>query len=1220
MAITQEEINLLQTNPDLISSFKIKYPNENLEQYIGNKSDTLRATESETVDNNTENQENEDGRGLIADIGLQTLGGLADAGKNTLNLIENLGDTLGEKTGIGGFAFGDEAQDGFVDYLSFEELKERQEKGEASDFFFGNIGERDNLGQDIPNVPEADTMVGAFIRPTAQFLGSYFTGGKALKFIKPTTTAGKVGKGFIQGGIADFTAFDEHEARLSDLVQNTALENPVTEYLASDVTDSYAEGRFKNFIEGMFLGGVTESVFVGFRRYKRLKKAKEENNKAEFDKANKEETTKLNKTVNQTINDAQTKKQTTKLNKNKKKKKKQSDKALDELNNGKFDEDLDRFDNSIQAWRNQEINPRTNKPYKLGEILDETFASGQFAKLTSDSAIVLLNKIYTTLRQNKVGNNKQITNEEILRLADKMGEDPIKVSFDMLRMADEFKNAPIKVVAGEVVQMGFLENMGGVARAVKEGRATEEDFDIAYNLVMELSQAIDDVVSGSSRVLNARKIAVTEGADTMSGDAILNFTKLKKAGEEYKWRPTKEQKKKLIDKVAQINDPAKQSAFLKTIRKVIGKNGVWDRLNEFWINAILSSPKTHLINMTSNAIQSFITPLEMGIGGLLRRDSVAIREAVDTYFGLVKYWGDAFQMAKESLATNKNILDESTKIDLENKNAIQFGGNVVRLPSRFLGAEDEFFKQINYRAKLYAYAVQQTRLKNQGKKLTADEFSEQVEQIFKDGFDENGRGINSYALEYAQENTFTRSLNEQIDNYSKGTKIKRSAIGGNIQKLTNDFPPLKQIIPFIRTPVNIARNVWQRTPLLNLLQREYRNQLRSANPSVRANAYGKMALGSAIYVSAGILAGAGKITGGGSRDPQIRKQQLATGWKPYSFKVGDNYYSFERLDPWGMFFGLVADYNEIAKEVDDQTRDNLAMMNMMATIMTMDGEEVAFQGDIEDDYNPLSMKMARGITAVASNLSSKTYLKGVSDLISLVQSGDENKVDRILKSKVGSFVPNIIKKLSGDPYYREVRTYTDSIMAGLPYFNEKLEPKYDYKGEKVERVGSYLDNLISPISIGKDKNDFVADKIAELNHRFTPPDERVGVNGNINLTQFKNAEGKTAYLVLNEKIGTIKLGNPEKTLRERLTDLFNSDDYKNMSDPVKGFDMNMQGGKVVEIQKILLQYRQNAIKEIKRSKAFKNEEGIDLHKMLNLNKQTNTVIKSNRAEDYLNIK
>ena len=46
-----------------------------------------------------------------------------------------------------------------------------------------------------------------------------------------------------------------------------------------------------------------------------------------------------------------------------------------------------------------------------------------------------------------------------------------------------------------------------------------------------------------------------------------------------------------------------------------GKNRTWDIANEIWINALLSNPKTHLINMTSNMFNMFIRPLEKTIGG-----------------------------------------------------------------------------------------------------------------------------------------------------------------------------------------------------------------------------------------------------------------------------------------------------------------------------------------------------------------------------------------------------------------------------------------------------------------------------------------------------------------------------------------------------------------------------------------------------------------------------
>ena len=84
------------------------------------------------------------------------------------------------------------------------------------------------------------------------------------------------------------------------------------------------------------------------------------------------------------------------------------------------------------------------------------------------------------------------------------------------------------------------------------------------------------------------------------------------------------------------------------------------------------------------------------------------------------------------------------------------------MPSRFLNATDEWFKQINYRAKLNAQAIREgKRLNLKGKKL-----SQFQEEYFKQGFDETGtRGVNEEALLYAEENTFT---NDQVNFHKTG--------------------------------------------------------------------------------------------------------------------------------------------------------------------------------------------------------------------------------------------------------------------------------------------------------------------------------------------------------------------------------------------------------------------------------------------------------------------
>ena len=84
------------------------------------------------------------------------------------------------------------------------------------------------------------------------------------------------------------------------------------------------------------------------------------------------------------------------------------------------------------------------------------------------------------------------------------------------------------------------------------------------------------------------------------------------------------------------------------------------------------------------------------------------------------------------------------------------GGAIVRTPSRFLNATDEFFKQINYRGKLKAQAVREAKRLGLTKKTDIKKY---VDEYIKQGYDETGlRGVNEEALRYAEENTFTNEL------------------------------------------------------------------------------------------------------------------------------------------------------------------------------------------------------------------------------------------------------------------------------------------------------------------------------------------------------------------------------------------------------------------------------------------------------------------------------
>jgi len=80
--------------------------------------------------------------------------------------------------------------------------------------------------------------------------------------------ASNIAKGAFQGAVADFTAYDGHEERLSNVLtqfDSPALNNAVTQWIAADEDDSEFEGRVKNMLEGAALGVAFDGIFSALK-------------------------------------------------------------------------------------------------------------------------------------------------------------------------------------------------------------------------------------------------------------------------------------------------------------------------------------------------------------------------------------------------------------------------------------------------------------------------------------------------------------------------------------------------------------------------------------------------------------------------------------------------------------------------------------------------------------------------------------------------------------------------------------------------------------------------------------------------------------------------------------------------------------------------------------------------------------------------------------------
>ena len=114
-------------------------------------------------------------------------------------------------------------------------------------------------------------------------------------------------------------------------------------------------------------------------------------------------------------------------------------------------------------------------------------------------------------------------------------------------------------------------------------------------------------------------------------------------------------------------------------------------------------------------------------------------------------------------------------------------------------------------------------------------------------------------------------------------------------------------------------------------------------------AVAKMSLGTGLGMLIMHYAAAGKITGSGPLDQGAEEIMRADGWQPYSVRIGDKWYSYQRLDPVAMTMGVAADLAGRAEYMTKHQQEKSVTL-LVASIM--------------------------------KNLGDKTWLSGVSDLMS----------------------------------------------------------------------------------------------------------------------------------------------------------------------------------------------------------------------------------------------
>ena len=191
------------------------------------------------------------------------------APQGVFNAIEEQGDFIDENiVSLGGLEFGD--KDGKLTFKDFIPTFVPPSKWKSEEY---------SKKRQLPTFHKPETLAGNMTEGISRFLTGYAGPAKFLKGAGLGGTAiRRTGRALIGGAVADLTVFDPNEGRLSDMLvefDSPVLNNAVTQYLATDKEDGEMEGRLKNVLEGMALGGVAESIFYGIKGFKQMKKTKD---------------------------------------------------------------------------------------------------------------------------------------------------------------------------------------------------------------------------------------------------------------------------------------------------------------------------------------------------------------------------------------------------------------------------------------------------------------------------------------------------------------------------------------------------------------------------------------------------------------------------------------------------------------------------------------------------------------------------------------------------------------------------------------------------------------------------------------------------------------------------------------------------------------------------------------------------------------------------------
>ncbi len=476
------------------------------------------------------------------------------------------------------------------------------------------------------------------------------------------------------------------------------------------------------------------------------------------------------------------------------------------------------------------------------------------------------------------------------------------------------------------------------------------------------------------------------------------------------------------------NDPEFAQSMGDLIRKAAPPS-LADYAGEWWMNSVLSNPLSHARNFLGNMTSSLFAPVEtLGSAAIERPLAFVQGRAPERSFaevpaqitGMVKGIPEGVQAALQTFRYGANPL-EVTRADIGRTPAFTgWLGRVIHAPTNLMEAGDQFFYAINYRGALNTEAIRAAQ---------------------REGL--SGRTLLNRAADLMDSPT-----PEMVKAASRNAEYRlfRQPAGDVTQKiieLRNTAPGLKYIIPFVRTPVNLAKFGLERSPAAFLNPQLIKN-IATKNPEA-ADQLSRALIGSTILSGFGAALASGNldITAAAPTTAAARDRFYREGKQPFAIKIGDHWVGYSQLQP------LAETLTMLAATVDA----------------------------VRNNQDPAAAAL-QAATTVGQNLADQTYMTGLSNLMDAIND-PQNKAQQFATSTGQGFVPfsgtqRFLANVT-DTRVRQPEGWAQRFETNIPGLSQNVPPRLTAFGEEAQRQ-----NPASPIQITRDQTSAVDAELGRL--------------------------------------------------------------------------------------------------------------------------------------------